>query len=513
MTLPQLIKEDGVYNLYVDGKPYIALAGEIHNSSASSLKYMEEKVWPHLKELHLNTVILPVYWELIEPEQGQFDFDLLDGIIQQARDENVRLVLLWFGLWKNGLSSYVPSWVKKDVTTYFRAEYSSKEPSASISPLCESAVEADAKAFSHLMTHLKKIDGDRHTVIMVQVENEIGFLGSDRDYSEHANAEFHCRLPAEIESLYGVSGTWEEAFAADAAEYFMAYHYARAVERIASAGSEVYPLPLFVNAWLEQYPWRPGTYPSGGPIAKVMKLWQAVAPTLCLYAPDIYLPNFAEICQEYTAGNDNPLFIPEARRDVASVTNVFYALGKHDALCYSPFGIEDFLAPPSDDGGGIDIGLLMALNIDLSGFNLNGTGPYLARSYELLGNMLGVIQKYRGTGKMTGFLQNHNQGCLLSFSQYDIKVSYDRQQEGKPVSGGLAIEVSEHEFIFAGIGFSVEFLPKRGNTAKVGHVRIEEGTYVQDEWVRGRVLNGDEAAYRVRIGSSPAALRVEMYQY
>jgi Beta-galactosidase len=513
MTLPQLIKEDGVYNLYVDGKPYIALAGEIHNSSASNLTYMKDKVWPNLKELHLNTVVLPVYWELIEPEQGQFDFHLLDGIIEQARGENVRLVLLWFGLWKNGLSSYVPGWVKKDTTTYFRAEHSNHEPSASISPLCENAVEADANAFSQLMTHLQKIDGDRHTVIMVQVENEIGFLGSDRDYSEHANAEFHRRIPAEVEALYGVSGTWEEAFAEDAAEYFMAYHYARAVERIASAGSKVYPLPLFVNAWLEQYPWRPGTYPSGGPIAKVMKLWKAAAPTICLYAPDIYLPNFAEVCEEYTANNENPLFIPEARRDVASVTNVFYALGKHNALCFSPFGIEDFLAPPSDEGSGIDIGLLMALNIDMSGFSLNGTGPYLARSYELLGNMLGVIQKYRGTGKMTGFLQNHDQGCVLSFSKYDIKVAYDRQQEGKPVSGGLVIEVSDHEFIFAGIGFSIEFLPKRRNSGKVGYVRIEEGTYVQDEWVRGRVLNGDEAAYRVKIGSGPSALRVEMYQY
>ncbi len=513
MAIPQLLKENGIYNLYVDGKPYIALAGEIHNSSSSSLNYMKEKVWPHLRGLNLNTVVLPIYWELIEPEQGIFDFQLLDGLVEQAREENVRLVLVWFGLWKNGISSYVPGWVKKDYNTFFRTENRNKERSDTISPLCLKAVEADANAFSQLMAHLKKVDGDRHTVIMVQVENEIGLLGSDRDYSDRANDAFKLPIPAELESLYGTSGNWEEAFAEDAAEYFMAYHYARAVERIASAGSTIYPLPLFVNAWLEQFPWRPGSYPSGGPIAKVMKLWKATAPTICLYAPDIYLPNFAEVCEEYTANNDNPLFIPEARRDVASVTNVFYALGKHDALCFAPFGIEDYLAPPSDDGSGFDIGLLMALNIDMSAFHLNGSGPYLARSYELLGNMLGVIQKYRGTGKMTGFLQNHNQGCMLSFSNYDIKVSYNRQQEGKPVSGGLVIEVSDHEFILAGIGFRYEFLPKRGDSGKVGFIRIDEGTFVKDEWIRGRVLNGDEAAYHLKIGNHPAAMRVEMYQY
>jgi hypothetical protein len=513
MPIPFLKKENGVFNLYVDSKPFIALAGEIHNSSSSNLDYMKKMVWPHLRGLHLNTVILPVYWELIEPEQGKFDFTLVDGIIGQAREENVRLVILWFGLWKNGRSTYVPGWVKRDYNTYYRAVYLNQEISDTISPLCEEAVDADARAFKQLMAHLKKVDGDRNTVIMVQVENEIGFLGSDRDYSETANDEFSLLIPEEVAAVYGKRGTWTEVFEGNAAEYFMAYHYARAVEKIASAGADEYPLPLFVNAWLEQFPWNPGSYPSGGPIAKVMRMWKIAAPTICLYAPDIYLSNFTEVCEEYIAGGDNPLFIPEARRDIVSATNVFYAIGKHDALCFSPFGIEDFLAPPEDQGADIDLNTLMALNIDMSGFVLNGTGPYLAKSYELLGNMLGIIQKYRGTGKMTGFLQNGESGCFLSLSKYDLKISFKRQQEGKPISGGLIIEVSDNEFILAGIGFKVDFLPKRGEAVKAGYIQIEEGTFVQDKWIRGRVLNGDEAAYGIGIGSNPSALRVEMYQY
>ncbi|MBO9600489.1 MAG: DUF5597 domain-containing protein, partial [Cohnella sp.] len=364
-------------------------------------------------------------------------------------------------------------------------------------------------AFRQLMSHLKSVDGDRHTVIMVQVENEIGFLGSDRDYSDAANDRFNLPVPTEIGALFGKSGTWKESFGGDAEETFMAYHYARAVETIAQSGAVEYALPMFVNAWLEQFPWNPGSYPSGGPIAKVMPIWKAAAPSICLYAPDIYVQNFSDVCEEYTAGNDNPLFIPEARRDVASVAKVFYAFGKYNALCYSPFGIEDFLAPPGGDYADVDLGLLMNLNIDYSAFNASGTGPYLARSYELLANMLEVIQKYRGTGKMTGFLQDDEPGCVLSFSKYDLKLTYKLKQEGKPASGGLVIEAADNEFILVGLGFSAEFLP-RGNDSKSEYVRIEEGTYVQGKWVRGRVLNGDEAAYGLSVGSLPSALRVEL---
>ncbi|MGO4374871.1 DUF5597 domain-containing protein, partial [Paenibacillus sp. MCAF20] len=402
-----------------------------------------------------------------------------------ARTENVRLVLLWFGLWKNGASSYAPSWVKRDYRTYFRAFYPGSVSSDTISPLCDAAIRADAKAFRRLMSRLKEIDGGRHTVIMVQVENEIGFLNSARDCSELADEEFGKPVPVEVSAAFGTSGNWTEAFGEEADEYFMAYHYARAVEQIAKTGAEEYTLPMFVNAWLEQFPERPGAYPSGGPIAKVIKMWKLIAPSICLYAPDIYLANFADVCKEYTA-DGNPLFIPEARRDLVSATNVFYALGKHNALCFSPFGIEDFLAPPVNlEESGIDIGFLTALNIDASAFIENGTGPYLAQSYKLLGNMLGIIQRNRGTGKMTGFLENHDKGCILPFAKFDLKITYMPRTEGKPISGGLVIEVSDEEFILAGVGFSVQFLPKRGERSQVGIIKIEEGTFENNEWKRG----------------------------
>lgn len=494
--LPFIRKEKGIHTLYVDGEPYIVLGGEVHNSSSSSLEYMKEKVWPNLRGLNLNTVLVPVFWELIEPVEDSFDFKLVDGIIAQAREENVRLILLWFGLWKNGASTYVPGWVKKDYKKYFRARYPDNEASDTISPLCDAAVKADAKAFRTLMRHLREIDGDRHTVIMIQVENEIGFLGSERDFSDFANTEFEKPVPPEVAVSFGKSGNWSEVFGRDAAEYFMAYHYAKAVEKIAKAGTEEYPLPMYVNAWLEQFPERPGSYPSGGPIAKVMKMWKIAAPTIYLCAPDIYLPSFADICEEYTT-NDNPLFIPEARRDATSAANVFYAIGKHNALGFSPFGIEDLFAPPSADSDST---------------SNNETGLYLAQSYKLLGSMMNIIHKYRGTDKMTGFLQNNNNGCIIPLSEYDLKLTYLQPEEGKPISGGIVIEVSVNEFILAGMGFTAEFLPKCGEKAKVGYIRIEEGTFENNNWIRRRVLNGDEAM-RISVGRYPGAIRVEMYKY
>lgn len=510
--LPYIGKENGIHTLFVDGDPYVALAGEIHNSSSSSLEYMQEKVWPNLRDLNLNTLLVPVFWEIIEPIEGCFDFELVDGIIEQAREENLRIVLLWFGLWKNGTSSYVPGWVKKNSKKYFRARYMGNQSSDTISPLCDAAVKADAKAFKMFMSHLKEVDGDKNTVIMIQVENEIGFLKSERDFSDLANEEFEKVVPLEISIAFGKSGKWYDVFGFEANEYFMAYYYASAVEQIIKSGTEVYPLPMYVNAWLEQFPERAGEYPSGGPIAKTMEMWKIAAPGICLYAPDIYVPNFADVCEEYSA-NDNPLFIPETRRDVVSAANVFYAIGKYNAICFSPFGIEDFLFPTSSgDIMSMNNEMLMALNIDSLGFSLNGTGQYLSKSYMLLGNMMGIINKYRGTGKMKAFLQNNDNGCIISFSEYDLKLTYNRPKEGIPTAGGIIIEVSQEKFILVGTGFSAEFLPKCGEKYKVGYLKIEEGTFQNNIWLRGRVFNGDESM-KISLGTNPAAICVEMYKY
>jgi beta-galactosidase GanA len=110
---PHLRKQGTATQLIVDGKPFLALAGELGNNTATSLENMQP-IWSKLVTDNLNCVLAAVSWAQVEPEEGKYEFALVDGLLQEARSNNLKLVFLWFGSWKNGLSSYAPYWVKKD---------------------------------------------------------------------------------------------------------------------------------------------------------------------------------------------------------------------------------------------------------------------------------------------------------------------------------------------------------------------------------------------------------------
>lgn len=513
---PEIRRENNVSTLYVDGKPFIALGGELHNSSSSSTEYMREKVWPALRPMNVNSIVATVSWEQIEPEEGVFDFQIVDELISDARKEGIKLTLIWFALWKNGESSYVPAWVKRDSEKYFKCVQSGATKIGSrfgdrghhtISPLCTAAVEADARAYAALMKHIRETDHD-YTVIMMQIENEMGLMGSARDFSDYATKLFEQDIPAAVAERFGVSGSWKAAFADDAEEYFMAWYYALAIEHIAKAGTAEHDIPMYVNAWLQQDPDRAGVYPSGGPIAKMMDIWKLAAPTICMYAPDIYLPNFEDVVAEYSK-DGNPVFIPETRTNVVSAATVFLAVGKYNVLGFNPFGIEDIYG---DKDGKIALEELAALNIDISAFSNEGAETYIPASYKLILSMTDIIAKYRGTGKMTGFCKyGAPDGCMLSFTDYDIRITYGRTASGKPPAGGLVIETGNDSFIFAGTNFKAELYPKKGEQKRVEFIRIEEGEYVDGAWKRGRILNGDEQ--RIDLPYMPAIRQVEVYKY
>ncbi len=501
------IDEFGFGTLYVDDMPWMGLGGELKNSSFSSLEYMDKHVWPNLRPLGLDTVITPIAWENVEPVEGEFCFELLDGLIDQARREGVRLILLWFGLWKNGESMYTPGWVKRDTARFFRARQHTGGLSDTVSPLCDAGVEADARAFARLMRHLKEYDGDKCTVICVQLENEIGFLGSERDFSGAANAAFAAPVPDPVAALCGKPGNWSAVLAEDAPEWFMGWHYACAVERIAKAGKAEYALPLYVNAWLEQFPERPGSHPSGGPIAKLMQLWQAGAPSIDAFAPDIYVSDFAGVCESYTR-HGNPLLIPEARRDPVTASNAFWAFGQHCAIVFAPFGIDEFMdnAAPAPDPA-----LAASLNIDWGSFNCAGTAPYLIRSYEVLREARPLLLAHRQD--MRAFLKrsNHDRGTILSMRECDLVITYFNEEKGKPGTAGIVIELSPSEFLIMGCRFSVQPLPKRNSGQHLTLVRLEEGELLGGEWKPGRVLNGDERG-QLRAGDQAGAFKVTVCQ-
>ena len=501
---PRLEHHGAGHRFMVDGKPFVMLSGEVHNSSASSLNYMEP-IWERMVALHLNTLIVPLYWELVEPAEGQFDLALVDGLIAGAHEHGLRLVFLWFATWKNATSSYVPPWVKVDVERFPRMQGAGGRDSHAITCFSEAACQADAAAFAAVMRRIAEVDAEQHTVLAMQVENETGVLGTSRDRCSAAEAAFAEPVPEALtayvrthrESLVPAlrevwegagsrrSGSWPEVFGEWADEVFMAWHTARYVDRVAAAGKEAYDLPMVANAWLIQDALQvPGQYPSGGPVHTMLDVWKAGAPHIDILAPDIYLPDFRQVCEAYSRA-DNPLFIPEARRDARAASAVLYAIGAHEVLCYAPFGIDGIAADHP-----------------------------LRESYRLLAQMMPVIAELQGQGRMAGLMQqaDHEQ-WVTRLGGYYLRSETTRPLDADRVPGGaLILSVGPDEFVLAGRGVNVQFSTVPAEQPDVEFLWLETGTYTESKWVPGRRLNGDETAHgsTVRLGDELTVCRVRL---
>jgi len=505
--------------LIVDGAPYLILGGELGNSTASDLPYLRQ-FWPLFDSLHLNTVLAPVSWELIEPAEGRFDFGSVDGLIRQAREHDKRLVLLWFGAWKNSMSSYVPPWIKRDQARFPRAELPDGRGMEMLSAFARASRDADARAFASLMAHLRDFDARRQTVLMVQVENEIGMIPHARDHSPVADTLFAGPVPRALLSyltshrstlapaLRGrwesagarTDGSWVQVFGSGAAteELFMAWHFAAYVEAVVAAGKAVYPLPMFVNAALVRPGRLPGEYPSGGPLPHLRDVWRAAAPSIDFLAPDIYFPNFVEWARAY-AQPGNPLFVPETgRQPEATPANALYAIGALDAIGFSPFAIEAYRA-----------------------------GDCMADAYDVLGELAPLVLEHQGDGSMVGVRPPVSfQGRVdetpqdVRLGDYVLRVAFRNPFSQAPDQsieshGGLIIQLGPDEYLVAGRGLTVTFATSTAG-AIAGIESIWEGHYVAGRWVRSRLLNGDEShqGRHLRIPDDRFGIqRVRLYRY
>lgn len=526
--MPHLARNGQATQLMVDGQPFLVLGGELHNSSSTSRAYMQP-IWPQLAAMNLNTVLAVVPWDMVEPAEGRFDFTMVDELLEDARKHDLKLVLLWFGSWKNGLSHYVPDWVKADHRRFPRAR-TAHGTLEILSTLSEANREADAKAFAALMAHLRQADGQQRTVIMIQVQNEVGLHADTRDRNEAAEAAFAGPVPRELlqhlqqnrETLlpetrevwaangFRTSGTWTEVFGAGAAadEFFMAWNYSRYVNRVAEAGKSEYALPMFVNAWIvqpsDEYP---GEYPAGGPQAHVLDIWRAGSPAIDIYAPDIYLPNFAEVCAQFVRSG-NPLFVPESAAGIRGAANAFVAIGRFAAIGYSPFGIE---SRETDSA--------------------NGPIHY---AYGLLEQLTPLILEHQAKGTIQGVsftAQNPNERIVMGNYTLHTALLSNRRSTEVPENGyGIIMQLAPDEFLVAGAGLQVTFATNPASREMVGLATVEEGTFENGEWKRGRVLNGDEimisydmpqmaatrqsgTALRLAAGNQPKVLRVKLYQF
>ena len=504
-ALPHLEKAGSVTQLIVDGKPFLILGGELHNSSSSSVEYMKP-VWPRVAAMHMNTVLLPVAWETIETEEGQFDFKCVDGLLEGARENNLKLVVLWFGAWKNTYSSYAPAWVKNGAERFLRVQTSDGRGTERLSPFSTAVRDADARAFAQLMRHLREVDGDKHTVLMVQVENEVGVIPESRDHSAVANASFAAAVPPALISYLEkhrtaldpefraaweaagakTAGTWQEVFGTVSLtdDLFMAWHYATYIEHVTAAGKAEYPLPMYTNAALIRPNYEPGQYNSGGPLPHSMDVWHVGAPSLDFLSPDIYFNEFALWAGKYTRA-DNPLFIPEAQGGSPGAANALYAFGHLSAIGFSPFGIDDQGNAPLD-----------LVGITNPAEQLDNSA--IRDVYSELSDLAPVILEKQAAGGLTAALieGEAQRSARLSLGDYKANITRAGNASGAGARlAGMFIQVSPNEFLVTGSGDAqITFSTDTPGPPIVGIESIDEEFYQHGTWVPGRRLNGDESS-------------------
>ena len=532
--LPRLVEREGRHALLVDGKPFLVLGAQVHNSS-NSVEALQQ-VWPAVADAKANTVVVPVAWEQVEPVEGRFDFSFVDALLAQARERGVRVALLWFATWKNTSPQYAPAWVKLNNTRFPRMLDAQGKPSYCLSPFGAETLAADKRAFVALMTHLKQVDEAQRTVIMVQVQNEVGTYGLARDHGAVANRAFAAEVPAEVlrlqkpdPALHGKAakadkarGAWSAVYGDYAEQYFHSWAIARYIGEIAAAGRQVYDLPMFVNNALRDplapmAPWK-SDFASGGPTHDVIGIYKAAAPKIDIVGPDIYMPESAKV--EAILGQfqrrDNALWVPEIG-NAETYARYHYAILGRGAIGVAPFGVD---------------------YADYSNYPLGSpytdrrmTAP-IAAVYGSFAPMASQWAQWSLEGRTHGVAEGDDrQPQTVALKGWTAKVSFGEWQFGerswpqlkdevppsaaKP-SGGVAIaQIGDDEFIVTGQRARVRF---EGDASFKGLgtmlIHAQEGRFGPDgRWTTTRNWNGDQVDWGLNLPATPTVLRVKLGRY
>jgi beta-galactosidase GanA len=504
--VPHLETRNGRHALIVDGAPFLMLGAQVNNSS--NYPAALPAVWPMLDRIGANTVEAPVAWQQLEPREGRFDFTWVQALLDGARAHGKRVVILWFGAYKNTGAGYTPDWVKLDRQRFPMMKTRNGKDHSVLSPHGQNTLAADKRAFGQMMTYLR--DHDRqNTVILVQVENETGSYANPRDFGPVAQKLFDAPVPAAL----GKKGSWATAFGAQADRAFNTWYTARYVGEIAEAGKAIKPLPMYVNASLAD-PFKvpsPTGVASGGPQQDVIDIWKAAAPAIDYAAPDIYDRKSADVFAYLDAYRrpDNALAVPEIG-NAAEYARYFWAAIGRGAIGFSPFGLDatDYVNYP-----------LGAKKLD------DATLDAFAAKYRLFAPMARDWARIAFEHPVWGTAKGDD-GAPQSTVLGDLAItaSYGEWQFGHrtdtwikaeppawandPVGGAVAAQIAPDQYLLTGDRVRLDVQPRPGAPAGTTVLRIEEGRLVGGAFVVDRVWNGDQTDYGLNFTDRPVLLRV-----
>jgi len=471
--------------LYVDGRPFTVLAVEIPWWDLIYGRYKEtenayDNLYPAAEKVGLNTLKVPIKWSMVEPERGVYDFSYVDHARSMAEKNHLKLVLNWFGHYASGDGTiygnlagelYAPMYIVKDEQTYPRAvDGDSVIHHNAASYDYEPIIEREIRAFRAFMQHIKQVDSQPRTILMIQVENEIAVFGVDRrnpkmwrDHSPAANKRF---------ADHGISDDLK--FSA----WDLSYNWIR---RITDAGAEVYPIPFFHNyVGGEIADWMVG----GAPGEDVQTYLQN-CPNVSFIGVNSYFcaqwrPNYScgreseatiselrEPLLRYRVGRNLPA-ITEINSGVTSITSrlAYIAVGEFGVPIFAPWALT-VSYPESHQPYVLNDGAL-------------ANGAFALRdTYSSLAKALPQISYYAATDKLKVFM---SRSPGQRFSATETVNGFPVTVTGEDNGQTIVIHPSGHEFLLVGYRTSVSFTDPAFQWPRLKQVRVQKVSWAGDHW-------------------------------
>jgi hypothetical protein len=279
-------------NIIVCGQPRIILYGETLEdvmTDAADVPYYGDQ-FDKWRRQGLNTVGAIIQWNRFELRKDEYEYAMIDGLIEAAKARNMHLIIVWFGTWRNLQSNYVPRYVWDEKIAFPAVKKNGKQDNGRVSPHAMKCAVRDGLALQSLLARASVKDPGHQVLIAVQVENE---MPNGWDWSIEANAAFKEQVPKELldylkandtpkfdPSKLGsfaysryhdngsrTSGTWEEVFgnkplppdpradgASDARLAMGAYYAGKYIEAVVRKAKEALNIPMYANAWCGESP-------------------------------------------------------------------------------------------------------------------------------------------------------------------------------------------------------------------------------------------------------------------